>query len=212
MMAAPNHSFFSGRRSVAIGTFVRFFNSRMRLLFVLSLALLPKWAWSQSQLATLSGTITDKSGAVILRGRIVIANQGTGLERSTVTDAAGMYHFSGLPPGTYTIRAEDQGFQTQIREGVALVSASESVINFSLIVGDLRQQVTVNANASGIDSTSSTVSGLVGEQSLTKLPLNNQDLFSAVALVHKARFPWEVTGTPFSRTRPAISPRTSARY
>ena len=183
MMAAPNQSLFSGRRSVDIGAFVRLFSSRVRLLFVLSLALLPKWAWSQSQLATLSGTITDKSGAVILRGRIVIANQGTGLERSTVTDAAGMYHFSGLPPGTYTIRAEDQGFQTQIREGVALVSASESVINFSLIVGDLRQQVTVNANASGIDSTSSTVSGLVGEQSLTKLPLNNQDLFSAVALV-----------------------------
>ncbi|MGA8779938.1 MAG: hypothetical protein WB567_04270 [Terracidiphilus sp.] len=63
-----------------------------------------------------------------------------------------------------------------------LVSGSESVIDFSLTVGDLRQQVIVNANSSGIDSTTSTVSGLVTEQSLTKLPLNNQDLFSAVAL------------------------------
>ena len=93
-----------------------------------------------------------------------------------------MYHLSGLPPGTYTIRAEDKGFQTQVREGVVLVSGSESVIDFSLTVGDLRQQVIVNANSSGIDSTTSTVSGLVTEQSLTKLPLNNQDLFSAVAL------------------------------
>ena len=104
------------------------------------------------------------------------------MERSTATDTAGMYHLSGLPPGTYTIRAEDKGFQTQVREGVVLVSGSESVIDFSLTVGDLRQQVIVNANSSGIDSTTSTVSGLVTEQSLTKLPLNNQDLFSAVAL------------------------------
>ena len=153
------------------------------MLLILSLAFLPTWAWSQSQLAAVSGTITDKSGAVILRAGVVIVNEGTGLERSTLTDTAGTYHFSGLLVGTYTIRAEDQGFQTQVREAVTLVSARESVINFSLFVGNLRQQVTVNANANGIDNTTSTVSGLVGEPSLTKLPLNNQDLFSAVELV-----------------------------
>jgi hypothetical protein len=171
-----------GPRFMAIRAFVRCLSSRPRLLFILSLALLPACAWSQSQLATVSGTVTDKSGAVILRARVVIVNQGTGLEQSTGTDTAGSYHFSGLPPGTYTIRAEDQGFQTQVREGVALVSGSESVIDFSLTVGDLRQQVTVNANASGIDSTTSTVSALVAEQSLAGLPLNNRDLFSAVML------------------------------
>ena len=171
-----------GPRLMAIRTFVRCLSSRPRLLFILSLALLPACAWPQSQLATVSGTVTDKSGAVILRASVVIVNQGTGLEQSTGTDTAGSYHFSGLPAGTYTIRAEDQGFQTQVREGVALVSGSESVIDFSLTVGDLRQQVTVNANASGIDSTTSTVSALVAEQSLAGLPLNNRDLFSAVML------------------------------
>ncbi len=182
MKAAPDHSPFSVRLSVAMGGVVRYVSSSARLLFILSLVLFPTWAWPQSQLATVSGTITDKSGAVILRARVVIVNQGNGLERSTLTDTAGTYHFSGLPPGTYTIRAEDQGFQTQVRAGVALVSDSESFIEFSLAVGDIRQQVTVNANPSGIDSTTSTVSGLVAEPSLTKLPLNNQDLFSAVAL------------------------------
>jgi len=151
-------------------------------MLALSLALFPKWTWSQSQLAAVSGTITDKSGAVVFQARIVIVNQSTGLERRTVSDTAGTYHFSGIPPGTYTIRAEDQGFQTQVREGIAVVSDSESIVNFSLVVGDLRQQVTVNANLSGIDSATSTVGGFVAEPSLTKLPLNNQDLFSAVAL------------------------------
>ncbi|MGB9147400.1 MAG: carboxypeptidase regulatory-like domain-containing protein [Acidobacteriaceae bacterium] len=162
---------------------MRFFASAMRLLFILWLAMLPMWARSQSQLAAVSGTITDKSGAVVLRARVVIVNQGTGLERNTATDTAGIYHFFGLPPGTYTIRAEDQGFQAQVRESVALVSGSESVIDFSLTVGNLRQQVTVNSNASDIDSTTSTVSGFVAERSLANLPLNNRDLFSAVALV-----------------------------
>jgi len=181
MKAALEHC-LPGRRSVTIGTLVCFISSRACLLLILSLALLPTLAWSQSQLSAVSGVITDKSGAVIFRARVVIVNEGTGLERSTITDTAGTYRFSGLLAGAYTIRAEDQGFQTQVREGVSLVSASESVVNFSLIVGDIRQQVTVSAHPSGIDSTTSTVSGLVEEQSLTKLPLNNRDLFSAVAL------------------------------
>ncbi len=119
------------------GAFVGLLNSRACILLVLSLFLLPPCAWSQTQLAAVSGTITDKSGAVILRARVDIVNQGTGLERSTATDTAGIYHFSGLPPGTYTIRVDDLGFQTQVREGVALVSGSESVIDFSLTMGDL---------------------------------------------------------------------------
>jgi len=180
MKTALGHSLLPDRRSIS--TFVRFFSSRARSVIALTLALLPKWTCSQSQLAAVSGIITDKSGAVIFQARVVIVNQATELERSTVSDTAGIYHFSGMPPGTYTIRAEDQGFQTQVREGIPLVSASESIVNFSLAVGNLRQQVTVNANLSGIDSTTSTVGGFVAEPSLTKLPLNNQDLFSAVAL------------------------------
>ncbi len=164
------------------GALVRFLNLRECILLVLSLVLLATCAWSQTQLATVSGTVTDPSGAVVPDVVVTIFSQGTGLKRSTVTYTAGTYHFSGLPPGTYTIRAEDEGFQTQVREDVAVVSGSELIINFSLVVGDLRQQVIVNANSSGIDSTTSTVSRLVAEPSLTKLPLNNQDLFSAVAL------------------------------
>ena len=104
-----------GPRFMAIRTFVRCLSLRPRLLFILSLALLPACAWSQSQLATVSGTVTDKSGAVILRASVVIVNQGTGLEQSTGTDTAGSYHFSGLPPGTYTIAfvQEKLGEQTQ---------------------------------------------------------------------------------------------------
>ena len=164
------------------GTLVYFFSPRAYLLLVLSLVLLQICAWPQTQLVTLSGTVTDPSGAVVPGVSVTIVGRGTGLKRSALTDTAGEYRFAGLPAGNYSVHIEKTGFQTQVREGVALVPASGLIINFSLTIGDLRQQVTVNANVSGIDSTTSAVSGIVAEASLTKLPLNNQDLFSAVAL------------------------------
>jgi hypothetical protein len=139
-------------------------------------------AWAQTQLATVSGTITDPSGAVVPGVRITISSQGTGLKRSALTDTAGGYRFAGLPTGTYSLRIEKPGFQPQIRGGVELTSAAEVMINAQLAIGDLSQQANVSANAAAIDNTTSTVEGLVPEQSLADLPLDNRDLFSAVAL------------------------------
>jgi hypothetical protein len=178
--AAPSP--LPGRRSVAISTFVRSFSSRARLLLVLSLAFPPICAWSQTQLATVSGTITDPSGAVVPGVSVTIVSQGTGLKRNAPTDMAGEYRFAGLPTGNYSLRIERTGFQSQIREGVELTSAAEVMINSQLAIGDLSQQATVSANIAGIDSTTSTIDELLPEQSLTELPLDNRDLFSAVTL------------------------------
>ena len=145
-------------------------------------ALFSVGAWSQTQLATVSGAITDPSGAVVPGVSVTIVSQGTGLKRSALTDTAGEYRFAGLPTGNYSLRIEKTGFQSQIREGVELNSAAEVRINPQLAIGDLSQQTTVSANVAGIDSTTSTVTGLFPEQSLTELPLNNRDLFSAVTL------------------------------
>src|SRR5580692_3722952 len=139
-------------------------------------------AWAQTQLATVSGIITDPSGAVVPGVSITISSQGTGLKRSALTDTAGGYRFAGLPTGTYSLRIEKPGFQPQIRGGVELTSAAEVTINSQLVIGDLSQETTVNTNAAAIDSTTSTVEGLVPEQSLADLPLDNRDLFSAVTL------------------------------
>ena len=154
----------------------------LRILSASLTVLFSVGAWSQTQLATVSGTVADPTGAVVPGVSVTIVDQGTGLKRHGLTDTAGEYRFVGLPIGNYSLRLEKTGFQTQVREGVALDPASHSVINFSLTIVNLRQQVTVNANASGIDNTTSAVSGLVAEPSLTKLPLNDRDLFSAVEL------------------------------
>jgi len=94
----------------------------------------------------------------------------------------GQYRIAGLPTGNYSVRVEKEGFQTQVREGIALASASELTMNLSLTVGDLKQQVTVSEDLLTIDNTTSTVSGLLPTQSLTELPLNGRDLFNAAVL------------------------------
>ena len=151
-------------------------------LLAAALAFFSVCGWSQTQLATVSGTITDPSGAVVPGVSVTIVSQGTGLKRSALTDTAGEYRFAGLPTGNYSLRLEKTGFQSQVREGVQLNSAVEVTINSQLALRDLAQQTTVSANAAGIDSTTSTSAGLLPEQSLTELPLDNRDLFSAVAL------------------------------
>src|SRR5580700_8973837 len=165
---------FTSRRVRERGAFVSFLNSRACILLVLSLALLQTCAWSQTQLATLSGTVTDPSGAVVPGVSVMIVSQGAGLKRSVLTDTAGEYRFAGLPTGNYSFRVEKPGFQSQIREGVELGSVAAVRINSQLAVGDLSQQTTVSANVAGIDNTTSTIDGLVSEQSLTELPLDNR--------------------------------------
>src|SRR5262252_4725494 len=153
------------------------------LLLALRFALFSACAWSQTQLATVFGTITDPSGAVIPDAAVTIRNQSTGLTRETLTDPTGEYRLAGLPTGTYAVRIEKNGFQTQVREGIALTSASEVLISLSLAVGDQRQEVAVLAGVTAtIDNTTSTVGGLVAEQSLTNLPLNDRDVFNAATL------------------------------
>ena len=122
--------------------------SRGCLLLALSSALFSAPAWPQTQLATVFGTITDTSGAVISGAQVTILNLSTGLKRDTFTELTGQYRIVGLPPGNYSVRVEKEGFQTQVREGISLTSASEIMINLSLSVGDLKQQVTVTIGLS----------------------------------------------------------------
>jgi len=167
---------------VGRGGVYAFFTSGVHFLLVLSIALTPKCAWPQSELATVFGTVSDQSGAVIPKAQITIVNQNTGLKLSTLTDMTGQYHLSGLPTGNYDVRAEREGFLTQVREGVVLTAASGVMINFPLVVGSQPQQISVSGDVNQIDSTTSTVGGIVAEQDLSELPLDARDLFKAVIL------------------------------
>src|SRR5215467_2818639 len=152
------------------------------ILIAFSLALFSTYAWPQTQLATVFGIITDRTGAVISGALITVVNQSNGLKREVRTDLAGQYRIVGLPTGSYSARVEKEGFQSHVREEIALTSAAEFMMNMSLTVGDLKQEVTVSADVPTIDNSTSTVGGLLPEHTLTELPLNGRDLFKAAIL------------------------------
>src|ERR1700735_5030255 len=104
-------------------------NFRPHALSAILAAFMAVSAWSQTQLATVSGTVTDTSGAVVPGVSVTIVSQGTGLKRSVLTDTAGEYRFVGLPTGNYSLRIEKPGFQSQIRDGIQLTSAAEVMID-----------------------------------------------------------------------------------
>lgn len=151
------------------------------ILLALSLVLCSASAWAQTQIATVFGTITDTTGAVIPEAKVTISSTSTGLKRVGLTDTKGEYHVAGLPPGMYTVRAGKDKFQTQVLDGVVLSSGAAISINLSLKVGTVPQDVTVTADVA-IDTTTSTVSGAIAERSLIDLPLNGRDLFKTAIL------------------------------
>src|SRR5215472_4268386 len=158
-----------------------FASYRPGVLLALTLVLHSVSAWPQTQLATVFGTVTDPTGAVIAGTDVTVSSTSTGLKRVGLTDLKGEYHVAGLQPGIYTVRAEKEKFQTQVREGIPLSSGASIAINLSLKVGAVPQNVTVKADAA-IDTTTSTVSEATAERSLTELPLNGRDLFKTAVL------------------------------
>ena len=108
---------------------------------------------------TIFGTVTDQTDAVLPGTGIMVTNVETGIARSTVAGDRGAYRVTNLPPGTYEVQASLTGFQTGVRSGITLTIGQEANVGFTLLVGDVTQQVTVTGEAPLIETTSSSVSG-----------------------------------------------------
>jgi hypothetical protein len=119
------------------------FNTR-KLLCSLALAtLLFANIWSQGMFATLTGVVTDPSGATVASAKVTLRDAQSGSARGTVTDNDGYYTFASVPVGTYVLTVEAPGFQTSKAEGIALGGGEKRNVNASLQVGNTNQTVEV---------------------------------------------------------------------
>src|SRR5216684_7511069 len=105
--------------------------------------------------ATLSGTVTDQSGAVIPQASISVKNIDTGITRTSVTSAAGFYSVPNLLPGSYEVRTSAQGFSSEIKTGFTLTVGEQQVMDFTLQVGKTSQTVVVTTEAPNVELASS---------------------------------------------------------
>ena len=132
--------------------------------------------------ASISGRVEDPSGAAVPQATVTVTSLETKAGRTVATDAGGTYRVLALPVGQYEVRAEATGFTAALQTGISLVVGQEAVVNLKLAVGAVQEQVTVTEAAQLVNTTTSSVSGLVGERQVKDLPLNGRSFDNLITL------------------------------
>jgi Carboxypeptidase regulatory-like domain/TonB dependent receptor-like, beta-barrel len=145
---------------------------------------------AQTTNGSITGRITDPSGAVIPAAEIDVTNEGTNVTRGAKTDATGSYIIPQLPPGLYSISVKKEGFATQIRTGVQLEVNQSATLDFKLTVSSTRQTVQVTGAPPALNTTSATLQDVVQHQAIVDLPLNGRE-FTGLALLTPGAAPVE---------------------
>ncbi len=148
---------------------------------VLFLAFSPA-AVAQVITGSITGTVSDETGAVLPGVEVTVQNQDTGVSRTTISDDQGAYRAISLSLGPYEVRAELAGFQTIIRSGITLTVGREAVVDLTLRVGAITEQVFVTGEAPLVETTRATVADLVDEKKIRDLPLNGRDFIQLAIL------------------------------
>jgi hypothetical protein len=131
---------------------------------------------------TLSGQITDPTGAALSDASVVVRNDETGNERRLVTGSDGRFSAPSIPIGTYTITAEHSGFTSQRRTGIPLTVGQSKQIDLELTVDSVKQLVTVEDTPSIVNLSTQQTSGLVDERQIKQLPLNGRSYDQLITL------------------------------
>jgi hypothetical protein len=145
--------------------------------------LAPAVTAAQSVDVSVSGIVTDQTGAVLPGVTITATNSQTKLVRSATSDAAGLYGLPPLPAGVYEIKAELPGFRTQARSGLTLHVGTTISIDLTLEVAAANEAVAVVASVPVLETTKNTLSRLVAKEELDSLPVVDRNFNALAALV-----------------------------
>ncbi|MCC6536548.1 MAG: carboxypeptidase regulatory-like domain-containing protein [Bryobacterales bacterium] len=149
---------------------------------------------AQEVTAGIYGVVTDASGAVVPNATVRLRNTGTGRAYQTVSDESGNYSVVLLPIGTYEVSAEASGFKKAVVPDVALRVNENRRIGFSMEVGQLADQVTVEATAVAVNTASGTTSQLLDGRDMVKLPSRGRNVLPFALIM-----PRVVSDTPYDR-------------
>ena len=148
---------------------------------VFSCVLLPALTFTQSSNSTVSGSVSDASGALIPGVTITATNTQTGIVTTVLSNESGVYNFASLQPGVYSLSAELPGFQTRTYSAVQLGLSQQIRLNFTLQVGGVAQSVEVTVAADTLlAASSSSVGGVLPEYRVRDLPTIGRDALELV--------------------------------
>lgn len=159
---------------------MRFRQSQIWSGFLLSLVCSAA-ALAQNATGSITGTVIDPNNDVVANATITVTNKATGAVRKVATRGGGTYSVENLFPGEYEVKVEAQGFVTQL-QALPVVVGSTTTGNFSMTVGGTSQTIEVTAAAPIINTTDTTVGGVVNRDRVENLPLNGRSFLSVAAL------------------------------
>src|SRR5712691_10092475 len=141
--------------------------------------------WAQAT-AQINGIVRDQSGAVLPGVEITATQTDTGIIRSTITNETGEYALPNLSVGPYRIEAALGGFRTHVQTGIVLQVSTNPNVNITLEIGQVSEQVEVQANTSLVETRSIGVGQVIESQRVLELPLNGRNVTELVALAGAA--------------------------
>jgi outer membrane receptor protein involved in Fe transport len=159
--------------------------------------------YAQVHTASLTGLVTDPTGAVISDARVTARNLATNVELVTQTDASGYYTLPALQVGVYEVSVEKQGFKKAVATNVELVVGQKARLDFRLDLGTLAESVTVEAGAPLLATEEASLGSVVENPRVRNLPLSRRnwdDLLGLIPGVHSDRYTEEGGGTAAGRT------------
>jgi len=156
-------------------------NSRQSLTVLAGFMFTAVLAWS-SITGTISGVVTDPSGAVIPGATVLAINSQTGVKAAVTTDAKGFYSFPALPIGTYDIEISQIGFRAYKRNGVVVDANSAIRADVSLQVGTISEQVEVRTDSVHVETESTQMGEVITGKTMTAVPLNGRAFTDLLAL------------------------------
>ena len=152
-------------------------NCKQPAVLILALATLAATEMNaQSNTATVTGDVTDSTGAAIAGASITIRNIGTNLERSAGTGPDGAYTIVNLPPGEYELTAANAGFRKSVQRGIVLQIGQVLRVDMKLELGVVSESVSVDASIVAINTENGTIKGdVIVQEEIQELPLAGRD-------------------------------------
>jgi hypothetical protein len=157
-------------------------HSYWAIRLLLGVLLLSAYGLRAQENATIIGTVTDSTDAVVQNVEITLTNTATGQVRKTTTDNSGLYTFANVGVGHFNLDATIRGFQKSTKTDLVVNTAQTIKQDFKLIVGSETQTVTVEADALQLQSETSEVSNLITGDQVTQLATNGRNVVSLAAL------------------------------
>jgi hypothetical protein len=142
--------------------------------------------WTNAQIATttatLSGVVSDPSGAVVPKASVTLVSTEKGVSRSFTSDDGGRYSFNQLPPSTYILTIKVKGFEAYQQSGIVLNAGETATQNVSLTIGAETQSVAVTADASLLNTDNANVAADIDSKQIVELPLNVRNVYGLATL------------------------------